>query len=124
MTAERDAAEYAMLSDHDRRTLAEIERHLQEDPALHRSFERSPRALCHGLRGFGRRWRGLSRTRRTWCALLLVSLVLMVATAALGTSGAAFECAVLAVVIGTGLRSTSRGVEHRAGTGSVPDRRP
>jgi len=113
-----------MLSDRDRRTLAEIERHLQEDSALHHAFERKPRAFRRGLREFVRRWRTLSWTRRGWWALLLVSLVLMVGVAALGISGAAFECAVLAVVIGTGLRTTSRGVEHRTGTGPVSDRRP
>jgi hypothetical protein len=65
----------------------------------------------------------MSAIRRVWCALLTTSLVLMVATAALHVPGAAFECAVVALVIGTGLRSSSKGVEHRAGSGSVPDRR-
>jgi Protein of unknown function (DUF3040) len=97
-----------MLSDHDLRTLAEIERHLQDDSGLRRAL--------------GRNARPASWIRRVWFTLLLVSLVLMVGMAALGASGAALECAALAVVIGTGLQSTSKGVEHRAGRGSVPDR--
>jgi hypothetical protein len=117
VTAGYDATEYTMLSDHDRRTLAEIERYLQADPALHRTFARSPRAL-------GRSLRAASGIRRLWCALLLTSLILMVAMAALHVSGAAFESAALAVVIGTALRSGSKRAEHRAGRGSVPDRRP
>jgi Protein of unknown function (DUF3040) len=88
-----------MLSDHDRRTLAGIERHLQEDPALRRTFGRSPQA-------FERSWRTTSAIRHVWFVLLATSLVLTVGMAALRVSGAALECAVLAVVIGMALRST------------------
>jgi hypothetical protein len=99
-----------MLSDHDRRTLAEIERHLEGDPAL--------------CRAFGRYARRPSRIRRTWYALVIVSLLLMVGLAALGATGAALECALLAAAIGVGLRLTAKAVELGAGSGPVPDRRP
>jgi Protein of unknown function (DUF3040) len=110
MTAQFDAAEFAMLSDHDRRTLAEIERHLEGDPGL--------------CRAFGRYDRRPSRIRRFWYALLLVSLLLMVGLAALGVQGPAVECGALAAAIGMGLRMTRNGVELGAGRGPVPDRRP
>jgi hypothetical protein len=66
----------------------------------------------------------MSWTRRAWCALLLVSLVLLAGTAGLGISGAAVECAVVAAVIAMWLRSTARGDGPRASSGSPPDRRP
>jgi Protein of unknown function (DUF3040) len=99
-----------MLSDHDRRTLAEIERHLEGDPGL--------------CRAFGRYARRPSRIRRTWYVLVIVSLLLMVGLAALGVPGAALECAALAAAIGAGLRFTSKAVELDPGRGPVPDRRP
>lgn len=82
-----------MLSDHDRRTLAEIERHLRDDPGLCRTFRRPRRTVCRAHPG--------------WFTLLLVSLVLMVGLTALGERYAALECAALAVAIGLGLRSTA-----------------
>jgi len=109
-----------MLSKGDRRMLAEIERHLQEDPALRRTFERQPRVLTRGWRA----WRAMSGIRRVWWALLMTSLLLWAAMAVLPVPGAALESAALAAVIGTGLRFTSTRVEHRAGSGSMPDGRP
>jgi Protein of unknown function (DUF3040) len=99
-----------MLSDHDRRLLAEIERHLQDDAGMCRAFGRTAA-------------RSTSRSRRTWFTLLLVSLVLMVGTAALGASGAAVECGALATMIAVGLRLAVRKPRHRTGRGRVPGRR-
>jgi len=109
VTAGPGVAGFGMLSEEDRRRLADIERHLQDDSGL-----------CHA---FGRIPRPVSWIRRVWFALLLVSLVLMVAMALLGAVGAVVECATLGVVIWIGLRSTAGSDEHRAGRGSVPDRR-
>jgi Protein of unknown function (DUF3040) len=89
-----------VLSDHDRRVLADIERHLQDDAGMHRAVGR-------------RAARPTSRIRRTWFALLLVALVLMVGTAALGVSGAAVECGALAAVIAVGLRLDVRRSDRR-----------
>jgi hypothetical protein len=103
-----------MLSDHDRRTLAEIERHLQDDSGLYRAFERRAQAASRTR---------ASRTRRAWFAILLVSLVLMVGVAALGASGAAVECAALAATIGAGLRFVAEKPDRRIGRGQIPNRR-
>ena len=108
MTAEPGVARFVVLSEDDRRRLADIERHLQDDSGLRHAFGRIPRPV--------------SWIRRVWFTLLVVSLMLMVAMAALGVVGATAECATLGVVIGTGLRSTA-GSGHRAARGSVPDRR-
>lgn len=108
MTAGSGVAGFVMLSEDDRRRLADIERHLQDDSGLRHAFGRIPRPAP---------W-----IRRVWFTLLVVSLVLMVAMAALGVVGATAECATLGVVIGIGLRSTA-GSEHRVARGSVPDRR-
>jgi hypothetical protein len=105
-----------MLSDHDRRTLAEIERHLQEDPALRRTLGRSREQP--GAAG------ATSGVRRVWYALLAMSLVLTVGMVALDVAGAAFESAAVAVVVGMALRFTAKKSEPRAGRGSGPDRRP
>jgi hypothetical protein len=72
-----------MLSNDDCRTLVEIERHLQEDRALRRAFGRVGAESVL--------W-----ARRVWLALLLTSLVLMVATAALGATTGTLESAGLA----------------------------
>jgi Protein of unknown function (DUF3040) len=111
-----------VLSDHDRRTLEEIERHLQDDPALLRTFDRRLPA-GRGSRACRRWWRATSGIRRVWFVLLAVALVLTVATAALHASGAAVESALVAVVIGIALRSTATTVGPGAGRGPMPDRR-
>ena len=99
-----------MLSDHDRRTLAEIERHLQDDQVVCRAFRRTARSV--------------SRVRRTWMTLLVVSLVLMVGTAALGMRGAVVECGALAAVIAVGLWLAAGKSDRRASRGRVSDRDP
>jgi DUF3040 family protein len=99
-----------MLSDHDRRLLAEIERHLEDDAGMCRAFGRTAA-------------RSTSTIRRIWLTLLLVSLVLMIGTAALGVSGAAVECGALATMIAVGLRLGMRKPDHRTGRGRIPGRR-
>jgi Protein of unknown function (DUF3040) len=110
VTDEPDGAGFVMLSGDDCRTLAEIERRLQEDPVLRRAFGAGARAT--------------SRLRRLWQAFLLTALVLTVGMVALHVTGAAFESAALALIIGTGLRRTSDRAGPRAGRGSAADRRP
>lgn len=88
-----------MLSERDRRTLADIERHLQDDPGLYQAFRR--------------RTRQMSGVRRTWWVLLLVALALVLGLAALGVEGPAVECAALAAVIGVGLRLTQQKPDSR-----------
>ena len=90
-----------MLSERDRRTLADIERHLQDDTGLHQAFRR--------------RTRQMSGVRRTWWVLLLVALALVLGLAALGVEGPAVECAALAAVIGVGLRLTQQTTDSRVG---------
>jgi hypothetical protein len=109
-----------MLSKSDRRMFAEIERHLQEDPTLRRTFERRPRTFPRGRRA----WCAMSGTRRVWWALLVTSLVVWGAMVVLHGPGAALESAAVGAVIGIGLRFTSTRVEHRAASGSMPDGRP
>ena len=84
-----------MLSDDDRRALAEIERQLHDDRALRRSFRHAGA-------------RPVSWTRRIWWAVLLTSLVLMLGLAALDVASATLECAGLAAVAWTALRLTRR----------------
>jgi len=90
-----------VLSERDRRTLADIERHLQDDPGLYQAFRR--------------RTRQASGVRRTWWVLLLVALALVLGLAALGVEGPAVECAALAAVIGVGLRLTQQTTDSRVG---------
>lgn len=70
-----------MLSERDRRTLAEIEQHLREDVPLQRALDRGP---------------GRGRWNRWTVVLLVVSTVLMIAMAGLGAYSAAGACALLA----------------------------
>jgi Protein of unknown function (DUF3040) len=72
-----------MLSERDRRTLADIERHLREDGGL-----TDPDAE---LRQAGR------RTKRVCMALIVTSLVLMIVTTLLGAATGALESGLLAV---------------------------
>jgi len=88
-----------MLSRHDRRVLAEIEEHLQEDPALRRPL---------GSSGAGQtRW-----VRRTWFAVLLASSVLTLGMIALGSRSSAIESACLVAVAVLVLRFTSSRTGH------------
>jgi Protein of unknown function (DUF3040) len=100
-----------MLNNDDCRTLAEIERHLQEDRALRRAFGH--------VGAESRVW-----ARRGWLGLLLTSVVLMVAMAALGATTATVESAGLAAVAGAVLKFTSPRAGRRAYHGQVPGRRP
>ena len=99
-----------MLSDHDRRALAEIERYLEED-----------RRLCRSFRGAA--VRPGSRIRRFWWAVLVVSLVLTLGLAVLDVLDAALESAVVAAVAWTALRLTRPTPEGCVGRGAVPNRK-
>jgi hypothetical protein len=90
-----------MLSEDERRILAEIERHLGEDRVLHRAA--------------GAVGRPVSWARRAWLALLWVSLVLMVGMAALQVAAAVAESAALVLVAEVGLRRTVGEPDDRAG---------
>ena len=76
--------EVAVLSESERKTLAEIERHLREDRQLRAFATRSCR----------RAW----RVRRLWFLLLMASGVLTVGTAALGSPLGAADSLLLGAV--------------------------
>lgn len=77
-----------MLSERERRTLAEIERHLREDVSLQR-------ALDGGMRR--------SRPSRWPAALLVASILLMIAMVGLRAYTAAATCALLATGVAVAL---------------------
>jgi Protein of unknown function (DUF3040) len=109
MTPAGEEPEVAVLSDKDSRTFAEIERHLQEDPALRRAFG-------------GATARSLRWIRRGSFALLVTSLVLVVDMVVLHLLGAAVESAALAATAGLVIRRTSARAGDRARRGCVPRR--
>jgi Flp pilus assembly protein TadB len=73
-----------VLSERERKALAEIERHLRDDDRL-RAFET-------------RSWRRARQIRRLWFLLLLVSGILVVGTAALGSALGAADSLLLGAV--------------------------
>jgi Protein of unknown function (DUF3040) len=99
-----------MLSDDDRGALADIERHLQQDPSLRRSFG-------------GVAARSASWIRRGWLTVLLTSLVLTVGMALLGVANAALESAALGAVAWTMLSRIPSKPAGRIDGGPIPDRR-
>jgi hypothetical protein len=76
--------EVAVLSERDRKVLAEIERHLREDDRLRAFATRS--------------WRRARRIRRLWFLLLMASGPLMVGLAALGSALGAADSLLLGAV--------------------------
>ena len=73
-----------MLTERERRALAEIERHLEEDDRLRTFAARSHRRA--------------RRMRRLWIVLVIVSAVLVIGMGALGSAAGAADSMLLGVV--------------------------
>jgi hypothetical protein len=74
----------AVLSERERRTLAEIERHLEEDERLRTFAARSQRRA--------------RRMRRLWILLVIASAVLVIGMGALGSTAGAADSLLLGAV--------------------------